>query len=227
MDRLRDEPLAGAGLAGEEDGAVGAADGFDHLEHGEHPLAAPDDVRELVRQAERALQQQVLLPELPVLDLLPHFHLEQIDVERLAQVVACAEPHRLHGGIGRREGGDHDAEDVLIDLLRGAQHVDAAQVGHLDVGNQEIDRLVLEQVDGGAAVLGQEHLVPLASQHDRQQLAHRALIVDDEDAGGAAIGRRDGGLRDRVHDASTARAGRRTETVVPLPGCELTWISPL
>src|SRR5947208_2712181 len=71
MDRLRDEPLAGAGLAGEEDGAVGAADGFDHLEHGEHPLAAPDDVRELVRQAERALQQQVLLPELPVLDLLP------------------------------------------------------------------------------------------------------------------------------------------------------------
>ena len=90
MDRLRDEPLAGARLAGQQNRAVGARDGLDHLEHVEHRLAAADDVRELVREAERPLQQHVLLPELPVLDLLAHFHLEQIDVERLAQVIAGA-----------------------------------------------------------------------------------------------------------------------------------------
>ena len=35
------------------------------------------------------------------------------------------------------------------------------------------------------AVLGQQHVVALAPQHDRQQLAHRPLVVDDEDAGAA------------------------------------------
>ena len=87
---LRDQPLAGARLAGQQNRAVGARDGLDHLEDVEHRLAAADDVRELVRQAERPLQQHVLLPQLAVLDLLADLHLEQIDVERLAQVVARA-----------------------------------------------------------------------------------------------------------------------------------------
>ena len=76
-----------------------------------------------------------------------------------------------------------------IDPLGGAQHLDAAQVGHLDVGDQQIDRLALEQLDRRAAVLGEQHFVALAPQHDRQQLPHRPLIVDDEDARRTAIGR--------------------------------------
>ena len=77
-----------------------------------------------------------------------------------------------------------------------AQHVDAAHVGHLDVGDQQVDRLALEQLDGRPAVLGQHHLVAFAPQHDRQQLPHRPLIVDDEDraAAGAVGGRRWRGL---------------------------------
>ena len=38
-------------------------------------------------------------------------------------------------------------------------------------------------VDGRLAVLGEQHLVAFAPQHDRQQLAHRPLVVDDENAG--------------------------------------------
>ena len=55
MDRLRDQPLAGARLAGQQNRAVGPRHRLDHLEDGEHRLAAADDVRELVRQAERPL----------------------------------------------------------------------------------------------------------------------------------------------------------------------------
>jgi hypothetical protein len=207
---------------GQEDGAVGAGDGLDHLEDLEHRRASSDDVRELVREAERPLQQQVLLPQLPVLDLLAHFHLQQIDVERLAQVIAGAQPHRLDGGVGRRERRDHDAEDVLVDLLRGAQHVDAAQVGHFDVGDQQVDRLALEHRDRRAPVLGEQHFVALAAQHDRQQLAHRSLVVDHQDARRPAIGRRRRRLQCGAHDTTVARAGRRTATVVPAFGCELT-----
>src|SRR5947209_12780183 len=39
-------------------------------------------------ETQRPLQQHVLLPQLPVLDLFAHLHLQQIDVKRLAQVVA-------------------------------------------------------------------------------------------------------------------------------------------
>ena len=223
VDGLRDQPLAGARLAGQQDRAVGAGDRLDHLEHVEHRLAAADDVRELVRQPERPLQQHVLLPQLAVLDLLADLHLQQIDVERLAQVVAGAEPHRLDGGVGRRERRDHDAEDVLVDLLGGAQHLDAAHVGHLDVGDQQVDRLALEEVDRGAAVLGEQHLVALAPQHDRQQLAHRPLVVDDEDARRAAIGRpASRGARWRAHVVDRrARRQAHGHASCRCPGCEL------
>ena len=179
---------------------------------------------ELVREPERPLQQHVLLPKLAVFDLLAHFHLEQIDVERLAQVVAGAEPHGLDGGFRRRERRDHDAEDVLVDPLRRAQHFDAAQVGHLDVRDQQIDRLALQGVDGRPAVLGEQHLVALAAQHDRQQLAHRPLVVDDENARARGDRQEPWGRDASVtgHVVTTARAGRRTDTVVPAPGCELT-----
>ena len=95
-----DQLLAGARLAGQQDRAGGPRDRLDQLEHGEHRVAAADDVRELVRQAERPLEQHVLLPQLALLELLAHLHLQLVDVERLAQVVAGAEPHRLDGGLG-------------------------------------------------------------------------------------------------------------------------------
>ena len=228
MNRLRDEPLAGARLAGQENRAVGSSHRLDHLEDVEHRRAAADDVRELVREAERPLEQDVLLLELTVVDLLANLHLQQVDVERLAQVVARAQPHRLDGRVRGGKGGDHDAEDVLIDALRGAKHVHAAQVGHLDVRDQQVDRLPLDQGDRLAAVLGEEHVVALPLQDDRQQLAHRPLVVGDEDARSAALGRdlRRLGIG-LIHVVTSARAGRRTETAVPSPGRELTLDLPV
>ena len=95
-------------------------------------------------------------------------------------------------------------------LLGGAQHVDAAHVRHLDVGDQQVDRLALEQVDRGAAVLGEQHLVALAAQHDRQQLPHRPLVVDDEDARRPRGRRPSGAARYRwlLMSSTSARAGQ-------------------
>ena len=71
---------------------------------------------------------------------------------------------------------------------------------------------------------GQQHFVSFAAQDDPQQLAHRSLVVDDEDAGRRTVGDRIGHPGHLV--ASGRDAGSRTETVVPRPGCELTAISP-
>ena len=72
-------------------------------------------------------------------------------------------------------------------------------------------------VDRRAAVLGEQHLVAFAPQHDRQQLAHRPLVVDDEDARARrSVAADSAGLWDRsAHVVTTARAGSRTDTVVP------------
>ena len=166
-----------------------------------------------VRQPERAPAGRFPL-QLAVLDL-PDFH-PQIDVERLAQVVGGAEAHRFDRALGGGKRGNHDAEDVLVDPLGRAQHLDAADVRHLDVGDQDVHGLFLEQRDGARAVLGEQDFVAFAPEHDGQQLAHRALVVHDEDARRAPLG---GHFRHwRVHAGTTARAGRRTATVVPLPG---------
>jgi hypothetical protein len=228
MDRLCDQALAGARLARQQDRAVGPGDGLDHLEDFQHRLAAADDVRELMRQTKRSLQQHVLLTQLPVLDLLPDFHLEQVDVERLAQVVARAESHRFDRCFRGCERGDHDPQNVLVDLFRGTQHIDAAQIRHLDVGDQQIDRLTLQRIDCRTAVVRQHDLVAFPPQDNRQQFAHRSLIVDHENARRSADGRRRGRFTDVgcAHLVTTSRTGRLTETVVPVPCRELTWISP-
>ena len=69
-------------------------------------------------------------------------------------------------------------------------------------------------LDRRAAVLGEQHLVALAPQHDRQQLPHRSLVVDDEDArrgarSAAARRCRPSAVVMSVH--RQRRAGRRTD----------------
>ncbi len=174
------------------------------------------------------LQQDVLLPKLAVLDFLANLHLQQIDVERLAQIVAGAEPHRFDCGVGRRKRGDHDPEDVLVDALRGAQHLDTAQVRHLDVGNQQIDRL--------RARASPPPRVPLSASSTSYPSRRSTIASSSRIDRSSSTTRMRGGRRSVAvgavsvtvrHVSAVARAGSRTDTVVPAPGCELTWISPL
>src|SRR4029078_293852 len=74
----------------------------------------------------------------------------------------------------------------------------------------------------------QHDVVAFAPQHDRQQLPHRLLIVDDEDAGGAGLGRNRYGFFLSDAHVVTARVARRcTETRVPIPLRDMISISLL
>src|SRR5204862_95925 len=52
MQRLRDQLLPGAALAGDQDGCVGRCDAADEIEHAEERRIAADDVREVVTLVE-------------------------------------------------------------------------------------------------------------------------------------------------------------------------------
>src|SRR5205085_10119301 len=68
--------------------------------------------------------------------------------------------------------------------LGGTKHVDTARIGHLDIRDEQIEAAALERVDCRPAVVGERDVVTFATEHDRQQLSHRALIVYDEQTPG-------------------------------------------
>jgi hypothetical protein len=122
----------------------------------------------------------VLFLQPPRLELLAHLEPQLVHVERLRQVVHGAEAHGLHGRIRGREGGHHEDDDVAVDVLGHAQDVHAGGVGHLDVRQHQIEALAPQQLDGALAVLGHLHVVAVALEDDLQHVAHRLLIVHDQ-----------------------------------------------
>ena len=66
-------------------------------------------------------------------------------------------------------------------LLGGAQHRQAVDLPHPEIGDDEVERFALEHLDGLLAAFGQRDVVARLLEHDREELAHAALVVDDQD----------------------------------------------
>ena len=56
--------------------------------------------RELMARAERALEENVLLSQVALLERVPDLDFQLVDVERLTEIIMRAEPHRFDGGVG-------------------------------------------------------------------------------------------------------------------------------
>ena len=140
-----------------------------------------------------------------------------VEADRLAVAEHDAASRDIERGRGRAE--------AQLDRVLGVEFGRAQRDPFLERGTGEIVFRQVRSVDRRIRIgahYRNRSVVPFAAQHNRHQLAHRSLIVHDEDARCAAICRR---LPDRtrkgIHVVMTARAGSRTATVVPLPGCEL------
>ena len=68
-------------------------------------------------------------------------------------------------------------------LLRGAQDREAVDFSHAKIGDDEVERLALDRLDGLLAALGDRDVVTGLLEHDREELAHAPFVVDDEHAG--------------------------------------------
>ena len=140
----------------------------------------------------RALEQDVLPLEVLALELLPHAQPQLVGgARRLVDVVGRAEAQGFDRRVRRGERRHDDADDLGVDVLGFPQHIDAAHLRHPDVGDEDVHALLLQELDRAHPVVGHHHLVAVALEHDRQQLSHRALVVDDQHA----RGRRGDGVR--------------------------------
>ena len=91
----------------------------------------------------------------------------------------------LHGGDGalhRPESGHDDDLRRGGDLERAAQHRDAVERRHLQIGEHHLERLGEQTRERSLAALRLGHVVARLPEHERGGGAHVALIVDDQDA---------------------------------------------
>ena len=134
-------------------------------------------------------------------------------LERLGQEVDGAILHRLDGFLDRAERRQQDHVHVGRHGLDLPQELEPGETGHLEVRQHEVDAAGAEPLEGGGAVGGQDHGVPLAGQHALEALAHGRIVVGDEE------GRGDGRAGGLAHAVFSGRlTGRWTVKVAPEPG---------
>ena len=160
--------------------------------------------------------------------------------ERLGDEVAGARLHRadeLVIEIGHRPG-DEDHLGTRVGRFDRMGHLESIHAGHAHVHDRHVERLLLEGGEGALA-----RFEPLDLVRGRQDpldgSQHRRVVIDDENPlprtlhDGSPAGGRAGAFRPREAARAASRApvvftwiGRRTVTIVPLPGQLSMFISP-
>ncbi len=64
----------------------------------------------------------------------------------------------------------------------GLEQLEPVHARHADVGEDDVDVFAADQVARGESIVGNRHLEPIALEQDAHPLAHRLLIVDNQDA---------------------------------------------
>jgi hypothetical protein len=210
VQQLRDELLAGAGLAAHQHRHVAAGHPRGGVEQPPHRPRVADDPppqralggQRLVGHAQRAGLERAL-----------DHHRDLVDVERLGQVVVGAGLDRRHRDLLAAVGGEQDHRQARVARGDRRDQLEPAHARHLQIGHHHRGVVELRQ-RGGARRRGQ-HAVPALGQHLAQRVQHAGLVVDEQH-------------RRRDHAACPAdsgwawagpgAAGSRTVTVVPRPG---------
>ncbi len=173
VNRAGDELFAGAGLAGDEDGALGVGHELGAADDFFHRAAAPDDpvVTELL---------VALVDEVPVLRAEPLMieraaddDQQLVDLERLLQIIERAELHRLDRAFDGRVGGHHQNLRPLAFGRRADQLADqlqAAKLRHDVVDDQHVERALGEQALGLPRARRLHHVVSGGAQRAAERL---------------------------------------------------------
>ena len=135
--------------------------------------------------------------------------------ERLGQIVGGAGPHRGHGPLDRWIARDHEDLGFLEVLANVPHQFDSRDARHLEVGDDDVDRLLVEQLNrlgraGRAvdAVVGGLQIPDAAPPGCRENRPPRGWSCDDH-----------------VRSWLAPAAGSRTSNLDPLPGLLVTEIA--
>ena len=183
MNRARDQLLAGAALAAEQDGRVVGDHAPDQLINFLHRGAAADYL------AADQLAIDLVLQAIQVRGLRADFNRaldggrDQVEIgERLGQVVVRAALHRLDRVVHRAGGGDHDDQRADAFAMRGRQHVESAGARHDDVEQGDVESIAAQRRERGRAVDGLVDAMAVGFKPMAQNEADGGIVVGDQNS---------------------------------------------
>ena len=208
--------LARPALAGDQDGRVRRGDLLDEDVDLLHRPALADHLLEAVAVLEVPLEEDVLLLEPPGGQAPADDDLQLLDVERLDDVVERPGLEGLDGLGDAAVGRDQDDREVGPVFPGVAEDVHAVGPGHLDVGHDQVDLFLLQDLEAPGGREGGLDRVAFLLEDDREQVEEALFVVDDQD---------------RFHglNLTRRRAGGRGSVIttsVPLWSSERTSIRP-
>ena len=182
VQRARDELLAGAALAGDQHGRVGLGDAVDQVADLPHRRARADDLARQRAAVDLLAQPLDLGAQRAVLHRALERERELLDLERLGDEVVGAGADRRDRGLDAAERGDHDDRHVGPVGGDALAQLEAVHAAHVEVGDDDVEVLVLEQRQRFVGRRLPRRLEAGAAQRGFQRLAQTLIVVDDEDA---------------------------------------------
>ena len=114
---------------------------------------------------------------------------ELVHVERLLDVVDGVELHRRDGAFEVREAGEDDDCDVGVELSDEAEDLDAVELGHHEIEDDEVVAAVADLFLDARGVAQRLDLKAVALEQRLHVLADGLVVVDDEYSSGGDLGR--------------------------------------
>src|ERR1039457_223078 len=183
VNRARDELLARARFAADENRGVRGRDLLDEPEEVAHGGALADDRLEpVVLQA--SLEADRFLREPERLDGALHAAEQRVGDDGLRQVVECAEVMCLARALARavRRHEDHSRRERPVRERAETLHdVHSGEPRHLEVRQDDLGPDLRRFREGFAAVGRGRHAIALVLEDHRERLALVLLVVDDEE----------------------------------------------
>ena len=197
MDGARDQFLAGARLARDEDGQVGRDDARDDAIDVLHRRRAAD------QRQRRVLFRRGLGRDAAPRQRARHRLDQRVEVERLGQIVIRPRLRRADGSGQRVARGQDDRWQRRVAGGDSGEMLQPVAVGQHDVGDEDVGRRGGQRAGGGGERLDGGDIMPGAAQRLCDDGADRRVVIDHQDAAHAsARGRR---RRSTVHSGLPSR----------------------
>src|SRR5581483_4942737 len=180
VDRVGDDLLAGAALALDEDRRLAAGRGLDDAPDALHRLALADELMDAACLRQLLLEALLAIDEAPPLEGLPDEMQDLVGGEGLRDVVVSAALDGVDRGGDRPLTRNHDDLGRGPAPLHAVEELEAADARQREVGEHDVDLLLLQLRDRLDRVLHRLHRVAVGREPGAQRVADGGLVVDDE-----------------------------------------------
>ena len=182
VERAGDELLARSAFAGDEHVRIGFSDLVDDVGDAAHARARADHVRKLLSIHPPA-QASKLVAHRVVAHRAVDGESERFHRHRFGDEVVRARSHRCDGVLEAAEPRHHDDEQVGTLCERRPAELDAVHAVHVDIGKQHGDVAAVEFGQGLLGGRAPNHGVTAGRKARLGELAHFAIVIDDENSG--------------------------------------------